>query len=173
MDIEARIQEQRTNEAIKNNYMGMEGKIYRIAKYLGFEIVKDSDTPDTLEYDALFEDVSIYTIPILDDNTTSYGIGYSYSGLNYGYNIEIIAHDFEQTLKLYFKGYLVYKEEAGSLATFVPHETWENIINELYKIVEEKIRKKIEDVKKEEEQAFDKLAQHEIQRLRSKWGDLI
>lgn len=151
----------------------MEGKIYRIAKYLGFELVKDSGASEVLDYDTMFDDIQSEGIPYMDEDTVSYNIGYSYNGLNSGYNIEIVANDYEQKLKCYYKGYLVYSEEGGSLLTFIPNEIWENIVSDLYKTAEEKIRKRIEAIKKEEEQAVAELAQHELQKLRSKWGDIL
>lgn len=173
MNIEARIIEQRTNEATKKNYLGMEGKIYRIAKYLGFEIIKDSGYSETLDFDGMFDDPDPNHIPILDENTVSYNIGFSYDGLKYGNNIEIVCNDYEQTTKVYYKGYLVYHEEQGALQAFVPLKEWENLIEDLYKKVEDKIKQKIETIKKEEEQVVAELAQHELQKLRRKWGDIL
>ena len=173
MDIEARILEQRTNEAVQKNYMGMEGKIYRIAKYLGFEIIKDSGFSETIDYDEMFDITDPNTIPILDEGPVSYNIGYSYDGLSSGRNIEIVSNDYEQTIKLYCKGYLVYHEEHGTLMAFVPHDMWEKTVDDLYEKVQEKIKRKMEEIKKEEEQVVAELAQHELQKLRSKWGDIV
>ena len=172
MSIESRIQEQRTNEAIKKNYMGMEGKIYLVAKYAGDEIVKQTEAPEILDFDSIYETDPV-AIPYLDEESYSTVQGYHYNGLSNGLHLEITTSEYENLIKVYYKSYLVYHEEGGNLSTFIPHQGWEEIIEKMYKQVQDRIKAKIEKIKKEEEQLLKKLEKEEVDRLRSKWGDLI
>jgi hypothetical protein len=100
-------------------------------------------------------------------------LGYSYSALNTGHNIEITTLDYEQRIKLFFKGYPVYHEEGGILLSFIPDVRWEKIINTLYEAVEFKLKKKIEEYKKQEKEMISKMEESELEKIRRKWGDII
>jgi hypothetical protein len=173
MSIESRIQEQRTNEAIKKNYMGQEGKIYLIAKYIGHEIVRDSENSETIDFDSMFENNDGNTIPVLDEDAYSFGLGYNYNGLEFGYHLEITCMDFEQIIKLYYKGFLVYHEENGNLIQFIPNNMWEELVEKLYNRVKEILQIKLKKYELAEKAELSKLENEELNRLRSKWGNII
>lgn len=173
MNIEARIQEQRTHEAIKKNYMGQEGKIYLIAKYIGHEITQDSNEGgEVLDFDDLDLNQS-NEIPYLSDDNYSFAVGYSYNGLDSGTHLEITALDYESTIKVYYKGYLVYFEEGSVLLKFIPDERWESLIESLYERVSNKMEAVVEKYKKEEKEYLEKMEKEEIAKLRANWGDIV
>lgn len=173
MSIENRIQEQRTNEAIKKNYMGQEGKIYLIAKYVGHEIVKDSGSSEVLDFDSVYENDDDSSIPILDEDTYSFGLGHNYNGLEHGYHMEITCLDYEQSIKLYYKGFLVYYEESGNLIQFIPNKLWEELVDRLYIRVTDILKNRMKKYEKAEQAELAKLEKEEISRLKDKWGDII
>lgn len=172
MEFEDRIREKRTAEAVQKNLLGQEGKIFLISKLLGEPIVKESSGPEILDFDNLDADFD-NTIPLYDDETTSVIVGHFYEGLKHGHHLEIIYNEFESTLKLYYKGFLCYHEENNVLLSYVPNEGWENIVENLYKVVEQKIKYLIEKRKMAEKEAFSTIKQHEIKRLTDKWGNIF
>lgn len=172
MSIESRIQEQRTNEAIKKNYMGMEGKLYLIAKYAGDEIVKQSETPEILDFDSIYETDPV-GIPYLDEESYSTVLGYNFNGLSNGLHLEITTSEYENKITVYYKSYLVYQEEGGNLISFIPHQSWEEIIEKMYKQVQDRLKEKFKKIQKEEEQLLQKMEKDEIDKLRSKWGGIV
>lgn len=172
MSIESRIQEQRTNEAIKKNYMGMEGKIYLIAKYVGDEIVKQTEAPEILDFDSIYETDPV-GIPYLDEESYSTVQGYHYNGLSNGLHLEITTSEYENSIKVYYKSYIVYHEEGGNLVVFIPHQGWEEIIDKMYQQVQDRIKAIHEKMKKDEEKLLQKLEKEELDRLRNKWGNLL
>jgi hypothetical protein len=76
----------------------------------------------------------------------------------------------KKELTVYEKGYLVYKESSGELLCYVPKESWEEKINQLYdnsKYMEKSKRKKDgEKINKEAERA----KQSWLWKIRNKWG---
>ena len=172
MSIESRIQEQRTNEAIKKNYMGMEGKLYLIAKYAGDEIVKQSEAPEILDFDSIYETDPV-GIPYLDEESYSTVLGYNFNGLPNGLHLEITTSEYENKITVYYKSYLVYQEEGGNLISFIPHKSWEEIIEKMYKQVHDRLKEKFKKIQKEEEQLLRKMEKDEVDKLRSKWGDIF
>ncbi len=171
MSIEARIKEQRTIEATKKNLIGMEGKIYLIARFIGSEIVYQSEEQSTL--DDYYDQSDEYTIPVIDDSTISNVVGYSFSGLNYGHNLEIFTEDYSMTIKLYYEGRIVYKESSGELESYAPHDSWEKVIDYFYEIADKKIKKYLEDKEKREKMEMQSLKKNAIEDLESKWGNLF
>jgi hypothetical protein len=171
MSIEARIKEQRTIEATKKNLIGMEGKIYLIARFLGNEIVYQSSEQNYL--DDYENNIDEYTIPVIDDSTVSNVIGYNFSGLNYGHNLEIVTEDYSMTIKLYFNGRILYKESSGDLESYSPHESWEKVVDYFYEIAEKKIKKYLEEKEKREKMEMQSLKKNTIEDLQSKWGNIF
>jgi hypothetical protein len=169
MDIEQRIIEQRTTEATKKNLIGYEGKLYLIARFLGDEIIKQSEEQQFLNYED-FEEEEIQT---LDENTVTTKLGYFYTGTKHANNIEIYTDDYFGEIRVFYKGILCYKETGGVLETYVPHDLWEKTIEDLYTIIQPKIKKYIK-TKAIEEQTNLKIAEdNTISELRKKWGDII
>lgn len=172
MDIEEKIREQRTNEAVKKNYMGFEGKLFLIAKILGHAITKQSEDMFSLETDDFWK-IDDNEIPTFDEGVSFHDIGYFYDGTSLGNRIEIVCKENEGTIKLTYKGFACYEEESGFLTKFIPHEDWENIVEKLYEIVEKRIKEKYEEYKAAQKDSLKKVEQDEINRLRNKWGDII
>jgi len=172
MEIEQRIIEQRTTEAIKKNLMGYEGKIFLISKILGKEIIKENEASEVLDfYNNYDEDPN--SLPTFHEDASSYCIGHSFDGLGYGYHLNITFMEYENSIKLWFKGYLCYHEEGGDLRLYIPLEEWENIVNKLFEIAETVILQKMTQMKKDEKKVFAILKNKELQRLRNKWGNII
>jgi hypothetical protein len=171
MNIEDRILEQRTAEAIRKNLMGQQGKIYLIAKVLGQAITHQSEGGNFLSYDMFTEDVD--AIPILADDATSHDVGYTFDGLSRGLNINIICKDYEGEIKLFWDGYCYYHEDNNVLQRYVPNGALEKILDSLYTVVENRIHEEYRKMKKKEIQEAPKLEREEIERLRDKWGDIL
>ena len=57
--------------------------------------------------------------------------GWHFDGLQRGMHLEITYKESDKNLVVYYKGYLVFKEHAGDLRTYVPHDDWENMIERL------------------------------------------
>lgn len=172
MNFEDRIREQRTTEATKKNLIGMEGKIYLIARFLGHEIISQSDEQNFLD-DFLEGDYDQEKIFTLDENTSTRKLGYCFDGMSRGYHIEIYTDDNLNEIKLYYKGIIFYKESFGILENYVPHQEWENIIENLYIECQNRIEKFIKNKKAEEKESLQRLENETIKNLRKKWGDII
>jgi hypothetical protein len=171
MNVEERIIEQRTLEAIRKNLMGQQGKLYLIAKVLGNAITQQSAGGNFLNFDMFNEDPD--TIPILEDDATSHDIGYVFNGLSRGLNIEIICKDYEGVIKLTWDGFCYYHEEANVLMKYVPNDKLEKMVDSLFTVVENKVQEEYRRLKKQEIKEAPKLEQEELRRLRDKWGDII
>lgn len=173
MDLESRIIEQRTTEAIKKNLMGYEGKIFLVSKILGNELVKESEGSEVLDFDEIYQEPDENSLPTFADDSYSYSIGHSFDGLSYGYHINITFMEYENTIKLWYKGYLVYSETAGVLQSYIPHDEWEKIVDNLFSIVETKVEKMMKDKNILDKKSFAILKNRELQRIRDKWGDIL
>jgi len=173
MDLEKRIAEQRTTEAIKKNLMGYEGKIFLISKFLGHELVKQNEEAESYDFDSIYEMPEENSFPTFSDESYSYSIGHSFDGLGYGYHINILFVEYEASIKLWHEGYLRYHEEAGNILLYNPSGNWEQIVNNLFEITEIRIKEKIAQVKIDEKKSFATHKNSELQRIRDKWGNII
>lgn len=173
MDLEQRIIEQRTTEAIKKNLMGYEGKIFLISKILGQELVKEVEGAETLDFEEMYEIPDPESMPTFAEDSYSYPIGHSFDGLSYGYHLNITFLEYENTIRLWYKGTLVYSETAGVLQSYIPHQEWEKVIDNLFSIVEAKVEKMIKQKNQLDKKSFAIFKDRELQRIRDKWGDII
>ena len=173
MDLENRIVEQRTTEAIKKNLMGYEGKIFLVSKILGHELVKESEGSEVLDFYEMYAESDEDSMPTFAEDSYSYPIGHSFDGLGYGYHINITFKEYENTIKIWYKGNLVYSETAGVLQSYIPHEEWEKVIDNLFSIAETKIEKMIKEKNQIDKKSFAALKNRELQRIRDKWGDIV
>ena len=173
MNIENRIIEQRTAEAMQKNLMGQQGKLYLIAKFLGHAILKQSDPDNILYYDGMYDEFNDNNIPIMDDSVSSYEVGYNFDGLSRGINLNIMCNDQMSTIKMYYDGYCYYEEENNQLSRYVPNALIEKQIDSLYLVVEEKVKEMYRKMKAEEIKKASKIEKEEIRRLREKWGDIL
>ena len=170
MNIEEKIREQRTFEATAKNLMGMEGKFFLIARFLGDAITSQSTDQTFLETDDFYEENDM---PSFSENDIFSDIGYIYNGLSNGIHLEIICKENEGTIKVYFEGYLYYEEEQGTLNRYVPYEPLEKLIENLYSRVEEKVKHILKKEKPIQEKQIKKMEFDEIRKLREKWGNII
>ena len=144
-----RLVEQRQIESLKKQ---LPTKMLCILKILGSNVYSDSGYGtgiNTNEYDDEFfgdeetnDGNEIKEIP--DEDYSD--IGWTYTYLKFGTNIEIryLIHDKE--LKTTYNGYTVYLEIDGQLKSYVPSPLWEESIDALYLIAKPK-----EDENKKEE----------------------
>jgi|SRR5581483_2270867 len=187
LDKQKKIKEQRTAEAISKEYMGLDGKFGIILKTLGKPILaQGSNNVETTEWRDVYE-LEEETIPEEDPDAPILEVGRMFSGLKFGYNIEITymqegtiptkvddyftAYELaSKVLKVYWNSYLVYLESDGELHQFLPNEEWENIINKIYGSAK-KLRVKINQENIEESKNQDvKEKMSFLQMLRQKWG---
>jgi len=172
MDIEEKIREQRTLEAISKNLMGFEGKLFLIARFLGDPITSQTSDQTWLETDDFWsEDTD--NLPIFSEDESFADIGYVYNGLSDGLHLEIICQENQSTIKVYYEGHLYYEEEQGTLNRYFPYEILEKHIDNLYERVEKKIQILVKKEKPNQEKQIKKMEFNEVRRLREKWGNIF
>lgn len=167
---EQMIREQRTVEAMKNGFMGAEGKLVRIAKLYGTPIIRH----DTANYQQRFLDDPYKIdnpdeIPTMSDEEMSFDIGRMYSDLANRNHLEIIWKSEFQEIRCYFNGTLVYLELGGTLDGYVPGE-WEKRINVLFDQVRKKERILIKEKKEETNIISARQRKEFIEQMKVKWG---
>jgi hypothetical protein len=186
-DKEKLIKEKRTGEAIAKNYIGIDGKFGTILKYLGSAIISQSASNYHVnEFQDVYNLQDEDEIPTEDLDLQITELGRMFSGLKFGYNIEInylkngtipvkkenttIYEPVERVLSVTWNGYHVYIEVDSDLITFLPSPEWEEIINRIYdsaiKLQKTHRHKKIEELKIERKTENLSL----LQKLREKWG---
>lgn len=192
---ESAIKEKRTIEATKKNMMGPSGKLGIIVKAWGHPVMRESmgglcdanylddpyDDPVTTEYDTT---VSGQNGPVawrdeipegnfgageaVDGNPNFEG--YVFDGLSRGLHFEIHYKKMLHELKVYYKGFEVYKEVGGELEAYAPFPEWEGIVERLYK----KAKVVWQDNKQLEQEALMQEVnrrKHTFwQKLRMRWG---
>ena len=101
---------------------------------------------------------------------TTNQIGWHFDGLSRGMHLEIKFEDAIKLLLVTFKGYEVYREEAGELHGYAPNDEWEGIVDRLYAVAQPmEMQQKIEDRKEEIEEA--KILKRDWwDKTRKKWG---
>jgi hypothetical protein len=165
------VQEKRTILAASKNLMGSEGKLGTIAKYLGEKIIRQgSPLFDATYLNDPYDIVDEDEIPTAGESDRGYEEGWIFSGLGYGIHLEIQLYELENRLVVYYKGYEVYREEAGDLLTYAPFTDWEKRIESLYKKAREKEVKFKGDIAILLEREIQKEKKSFFQKLRLKWG---
>lgn len=171
MNREKLIQEQRTIEAMKKGYMGLEGKFVTIARRLGYAVFKQGG----LNYDQSFlEDYYNLpdddALPTMDEDEGSYEIGLAFDGLSRGMNLSILLQYHNREITVRHEGQLVYREVAGDLEGFAPDDIWEEKISKLFSLCRkvEKDSKPME--RKMLKELADKRRKEILENLRLKWG---
>lgn len=171
MSKEHLIKEARTIEAMKNGYMGLEGKFANITKNLGSPIYhQGSSVFEQTFLDDPYEIKDPNDILTMDDDENSYEMGLLFDGLSRGINMTISVHYHLREITCRYEGSIVYKEVSGELEGYNPYDLWEEKINSLYLI-----SKKLERQRKPFEQAklveMNKKKRNEaLDYLKSKWG---
>ena len=171
-DYENQIKEKRTIEASKKNLMGKNGKLGMILKHLGEPIVSQEGLfSDVSYFDHFWEDEdNDESMQTFEEDSLSHDVGRVWDGLSRGMHLEVQYMENKRELTVYEKGYLVYKESSGDLMCYVPKESWEEKINQLYDCAKniEKSKKK-EDLN-EHNQAADRAKKSWLWKIRDKWG---
>lgn len=169
-----KIREQRTIEATRKNLVGKHGKLGAIAMILGTPIM--AHTGNEINY--MDDPYALHDpdeMPMFRDDPYALPIGWIWDGLREGIHLEIKVDDFKNEVVCYYKGYMVYREEAGLLEAYAPKHPiageWEHYIDLLY----DRARKvKIHNIKVEEkieEKKNSSLARRILDALRLRWGD--
>jgi hypothetical protein len=174
LDNEKRIREQRTIEAVRDNLMGMSGKLGCICRFMGEPIrdhtgsgLVDSRNLDAPWYDERFEDDSFIPTEEIDKVRV---IGWFFDGLSSGVHMEIKYTDLYHELSVRWKGYLVYQEMSGQLMAFVPQPDWKTKVEELYKMARKR-EQSFKKVEQEEEKAtVEESKKSWLQEMLEKWG---
>ncbi len=171
-NLERRIQEQRTIDAIGKNLMGFGGKLALISKTLGspirdhFSYIDESffsGTPDSSEFDE--EDM-----PVFGEEESVRTIGYVFDGLSIGKHIEITANKETNKIVVSYKGYVVYSETNGTLDSYAPFIEWESLIDYLYKQAQNKAKQQGIELAQQTEQQNTQIKDSFLKKLRMKWG---
>lgn len=188
VDRNQRLKEARTIEAIKNGYMGLEGKFCTIAKWLGEPLVRQGgiyidrnylDDPFNLPEEGeipmmggVTNDPNGVFGAILDsfEEEESHEIGIQFDGLSRGMNMSISVIFHLREITVYWAGQTVYKEIAGELEGFAPFPEWEQKISELYRTARNIERKQRPAEKKKIAELAAKRRDKILEELRSKWG---
>lgn len=172
MNKEKLIQEQRTIEAMKHGYMGLEGKFSNIAKKLGYPIISQGSSNFQQSFIEDFYNLSDETddLPMMDEDEVFNEVGYTFEGYKLGYNLTINLFFSNTQINVRYNGILVYKESAGELESYVPVQEWEKIIDTLYENAL-KIDKSKKQKQSEENVVIANRRKKEIlEKLRTKWG---
>lgn len=155
MEIEQKIKEIRTGEAIKKN---LTKKLTVIARFLGQEIIQTGGrSTDGFS----FEEHSLEEWNDDEDiSTADVGgcpIGWMFDGLSFGCNMQIICYADSHHIKTTCDGVIVYEEIQGELQRYLPDNVWESRIDHWVKRAEQN-RKQDEQDKStkiaEEKQSF-------------------
>jgi len=145
MDINNKIKEQRTVQAINKDLMGSQGKIALICQAFVEPIIYDNEISDSENYLNIndgFYDFDESEIKTFSENHSSYQIGFWYDGINLGNGIEIKFLIHENEIKLYHKGSLKYHEESNNLIVYNPNGDWEKTLESLYFVAKKRIIEK-------------------------------
>ncbi|MEI8270661.1 MAG: hypothetical protein WCG45_04780, partial [bacterium] len=121
MDREQIIKEARTLEAIKNGYMGLDGKLCRILKIFGTEMISHGSSSYEVGnclYDP-YEIVEEDAILTMDEDESILEIGKHFDAIKFGINLNITLNFYLREILVEYKGRLVYKEISGELESYV------------------------------------------------------
>lgn len=171
MNREQMIKEARTIEAMRNGYMGLEGKFSVIAKNLGQPIVHQGSLfVDQTFLDDPYKLEDPDEIPMMDEDEHSYEVGLQFDGLSSGINLTISVQYHLREIICRYEGQIVYKEISGELEGYAPNEAWESKIEGLYNVARKQERRlrPIERAKLAE--AAGKKREEVLEYLRKKWG---
>ena len=171
MNREQMIREARTIEAMRKGYMGMEGKFSIIAKRLGNPIIAQGSHSHDMNYlDDPFEIENEEDMPTLDEDEKSYEVGMHFDGLSRGVNLSIFLKNYHREIVCEYQGFTVYKEVAGELECYVPHEKWENELEKIYENAKKVEKKKKPEERKKLIEAANRKRHELLQEFKLKWG---
>lgn len=165
--------EQRTNDARKLGYFGINGKLFLIASMLGEEIFQQNSgycnfTPLEDFYD--LGDVDDEIIRSLEGDETSSCVGLVFSGLKNGDFFQIMFKAENNEIKVEFKGDIVYHEIDNELFCFNPFQEWQSKVEKYTNIANQKQKNQKDQLKQEELSANKKAKENYVKELKQKWG---
>lgn len=164
------IKEKRTIEATKKEYLGPSSKFVIISRTLGEEMIQQGENNNYIKYDNFWEDNAPQSYKMMDENTPINSIGYYFYGLKYSCQLEIYFLEYEKTTKVVYMGDKVYEEINGELECYVPNDSWESLIENLYKLAKEKevlIKSKEKEKKKI---IFQERKKYFLDKIKKVWG---
>jgi len=173
-NVERRLRDQRTLEAMRNNYMGFQGKLAAIARVLGDPIQHhESELYDVMMYDGTpesWEDTFNEFLPTAEWGTRVVSLGHNFDGLSRGYHLEIHLWRPDNRIIVNYKGYTVYTEMNGRLEGYAPFPEWESLIDILYKQAQNRAKDK--GISLKEDQEVQQVVEKEsfLKKLRMRWG---
>ena len=173
MEIQNKIKEQRTVEAIKKDFMGSQGKLAMICKAFGSPIIYDNsvfEEANTLDIDDGFYDKEESEVKTFEEGHASYEVGYWYDGVNLGNGLEIKFLFYESEIKLYYKTYMRYHEISNTLISYNADGDWEKIIDDLYYHAKKKIIEKNKKTTEVNKIIKEKNNKNLIDEIRKNWG---
>jgi len=103
-------------------------------------------------------------------NYTQQDIGYHFDGLGRGMHLEMFYKEEESTILVYYKGYEVFKETAGTLLGFNPIPEWEGWVESLAKAASMKEKKRRKEDAEESLGEAVKDRKNWWEQLRLRWG---
>lgn len=156
------IQEKRTIEATRKNFIGLTGKFGAIVQTLGHKIISSGFFEEAEE---ISED-----IPTFEDDYEGVCIGYHFDGLSRGLHLEIQYDQSLSEIKVHYKGSLVYHEVAGDLFAYVPQDVWENEIEKLYKSAKLKVKNTKQELEGQRSWKAKIKAANFLDHLKDRWG---
>lgn len=174
MDINNKIKEQRTVQAINKDFMGSQGKLAIICQAFGDPIIYDNEGTETenlLDINDGFYDVDENEIKTFSDDHVSYQIGLWYDGIKLGNGLEIKYLNYESEIKLYYKGSLKYHEESNNLIVYNPDGDWEKIIESLYFVAKKRIIEKNKKILEQNQVLKEKEKKNIIDEIKKNWGN--
>lgn len=171
MNREQQIKEARTIEAMKKGYMGLEGKLCNVVKYIGQPIFhQGSRVFEETFLDDPYYDAEPDEIPMIDEEENSYEVGQQFDGLTRGLNLTISIAYHLREITCRYEGRIVYKEISGELESYAPDSVWEDEIEKLY-LLSRKIERQNRPIEKAKLIKFNQKKRIEIlEYLKTKWG---
>ena len=171
MDREQIVKEARTIEAVKNGYMGLEGKFCKILKVFGQDIIKHGSSFYDLNYlSDPYENQEPDSIPFMDEDETISELGKHFDAIKFGMNLNITLNFYFREIIVEYEGKVVYKEVSGELESYVPFKEWEEKIEFIFSKVK-KIENKNKPFEKKEMEEISKNKRMKIlEDLKNKWG---
>lgn len=165
------IKEKRTIEALKKDLMGPGGKLGTICKYLGSPIYHQGNGMNGIFLDDPYDNHDDEDALLeFDESENVYEIGWIFSGLSSGMNLEIKYIDNEKKLTVTHEGRTVYTEISGELESYAPLENWEKMIEQLYKIAKNKKKKRVVMEKIERKELIAEKQKSFLRKMMDKWG---
>jgi hypothetical protein len=97
-------------------------------------------------------------------------VGWVFDGLSRGMHLEIKYQEHKKELLVTYKGYPVYREVSGVLEGYHPLDEWEDMVERLYAVAQQKNKQESKIEKEEMTKEAERLKENWIDRLRLKWG---